>query len=69
MTLPGWPAAVQIPLPDGWHWREDAHLVFLCSPERVEAVFSVGISAGALSTAAMLVLDSVKRRNGHVAVI
>lgn len=64
--FPGWPAAVQIPLPDGWQFREDSHLVFLCSPEKVEAVFSVGISSGALSAAAMLVLNSVTRRNGHV---
>ncbi len=67
--LPGWSAAVQVPLPDGWSWREDSHLVFLCSPERVEAVFSAGVSAGALSAAAVLVLESVRRRNGHVAAV
>ena len=67
MHLPGWPAPIQLPLPDGWQLREDSHLIFLCSPKRVEAVFSAGISASALTVVALLVLETVRRRNGHVA--
>ncbi len=50
---PGWPVTVDVPLPEGWSWREDTEWAYLCSPDGVEAAFPAHSGLAVMSETAV----------------